>query len=137
MAHALPTAKNPVAVAVGFSRLRRFAHPQSPELLILMTPVSRDDVERLILDCLTELNLMRSAEVQLEVTPNAPLYGEGSPLDSLGLVTLIFDIEEGLAERGIDINLSDAKAMSQSRSPYRTVKSMTDLILELCTDPAT
>lgn len=102
-----------------------------------MTRVSRDEVERLILECLTELNRMRSAEEQLEVTRNAALYGDGSPLDSLGLVTLIFDIEEALAERGIDIHLSDAKAMSQSRSPYRSVLSMTDLILELCADQST
>jgi acyl carrier protein len=79
---------------------------------------------------------MRTEEQQFEIRPDAPLFGDGSPLDSLGLVTLIFDVEEALAERGIEINLSDARAMSQTRSPYRSVASMTDWILYLCDERA-
>ena len=38
-------------------------------------------------------------------------------LDSLGLVSLLIDIEDSLRDAGIDVMLSDARAMSQKRSP--------------------
>lgn len=101
-----------------------------------MPPIRRDEVEELILNCLRQLNLMRTEEEQFEIHVDAALFGDGSPLDSLGLVTLIFDVEEALAARGIEINLSDARAMSQTRSPYRTVASLTDWILHLCDEGA-
>jgi len=102
-----------------------------------MPQLSREEVEQLLLDCCTQLNQMRAEGERLEISPTATLFGEGSPLDSLGLVTLIFDVEEALSSKGVEVNLSDARAMSRARSPYRSVASMTDLILELSAEQGT
>ena len=58
------------------------------------------------------------------------LYGgKDSTLDSLALVNLIVDLEEKIEEVfGKVIVLSDEKAMSQRRSPFRSVKTLCDYI---------
>jgi acyl carrier protein len=55
---------------------------------------------------------------------DATIFGHGSPLDSLGLVSLLIEIEDQLALRGCPISLSDERAMSQKRSPFRDVPSL-------------
>jgi hypothetical protein len=42
----------------------------------------------------------------------------------MGLVALIIDIEEALAEAGFDIILTNERAMSRTRSPFRDVPSL-------------
>jgi acyl carrier protein len=55
------------------------------------------------------------------------LFGKAGILDSLGLVTVILDVEQRLAEEfGIAIALADDRAMSQKRSPFRTIGSLAD-----------
>jgi acyl carrier protein len=76
------------------------------------------------------VNLARKPEAQLELSPTAPLFGPGSPLDSLGLVSLLIDIEEALGDHGHAITLSDARAMSQTRSPFRSVPALVAYIQE-------
>jgi acyl carrier protein len=76
------------------------------------------------------VNLARKPEAQLELSPTAPLFGPGSPLDSLGLVSLLIDIEEALGDQGHAITLSDARAMSQTRSPFRSVPALVAYIQE-------
>lgn len=59
------------------------------------------------------------------------VFGTGGVLDSLGLVGFIGDLETRVAERfGVDIVLADERAMSRSRSPFRTVQSLADLVAE-------
>jgi acyl carrier protein len=69
-------------------------------------------------------NLAREADQQLTVTPNSPLFGHGGQLDSMGLVALIIDIEEALGDAGYPLILTDERAMSQARSPFRDVPSL-------------
>ena len=57
------------------------------------------------------------------------LIGSGAKLDSLNLVSLIVDIEKGLSDKlGIEVSLTDENAMSQQKSPFRTVKTLADYI---------
>ncbi|NBB77892.1 MAG: hypothetical protein GVY36_00335 [Verrucomicrobia bacterium] len=64
-------------------------------------------------------------------SPESTLYGENGALDSMALVNLIADIEDALAERyGLSIALADEKAMSAKNSPYRSVSSLTDAVME-------
>ena len=56
------------------------------------------------------------------VAADAPIFGPDSSLDSLGLVGLLLDIEEGLQAIGCDVVLSDERAVSQKRSPFRNVQ---------------
>jgi acyl carrier protein len=57
------------------------------------------------------------------------LFGSGAFLDSLGLVTLIVDLEQRLEdEYGLSLTLADERAMSQKNSPFRTVRALADHI---------
>jgi acyl carrier protein len=94
--------------------------------LISSVPRSIDDaaIQAVVLEAMRSANLAREAAAQLVVSPEAPIFGAGSPLDSLGLVALLMDIEEGLQGLGIELNLSDERAVSQTRSPFRSVPSI-------------
>jgi acyl carrier protein len=83
--------------------------------------VTTAEIERVVLDAVRNLNLARPADAQMDASADAPLFGADSPLDSLGLVSLLIDIEEALSDRGFDVTLGDAKAMSRSASPFRSV----------------
>jgi acyl carrier protein len=55
------------------------------------------------------------------------LFGEGGLLDSLGLVSLLADVEDAVAaETGVEVTLGDERAVSASSSPFRTVASLAD-----------
>jgi hypothetical protein len=43
-------------------------------------------------------------------------------------VSLLIDVEEAFADRGFELSLSSAHAMSQRHSPFRTVDSLATYI---------
>jgi len=90
--------------------------------------MQRAEIETIVLAALRNVNLARQPDDQLTVSATAPIFGADSPLDSLGLVTLLIDIEEGLGDRGLEVVLSDAQAMSATRSPFRDVPSLVSYI---------
>ena len=82
-----------------------------------------------------ELNEQRPPDAQISKTPDTVLFGKGGQLDSLGLVNLTVAIEERLADDlEIDVTIADEKAMSQSRSPFRTLDALADYVLSLVSD---
>ena len=86
--------------------------------------MTQTEIEAVILDAIRNLNMARQPVMHIKPAPDAPLFGAGSPLDSLGLVTLIIDVEDALRDRGHDVMLSDEQAMSRSRSPFRSVPAL-------------
>ena len=99
------------------------------------TALSTADLQEIVLAALATANLARDPDQQLPVAPDAPLFGSGSPLDSLGLVGLLVDIEDALRDRGAEVELSDARAMSQTRSPFRDVPALVGYIGGLLAPP--
>jgi acyl carrier protein len=93
--------------------------------------VNQDRILEIVLATMRSANLGRTEQQQLEVSPTAPLFGAPSPLDSLGLVALLMDIEEAFAVEGTPIILSDERAMSQRNSPFRDVPSLVRYIATL------
>ena len=87
-------------------------------------PLSDEIIRETVLEAMRSANLGRAASAQLTVSADAPFFGPTSLHDSLGLVALLLDIEEALQERGCEVVLSDERAMSQTRSPFRTVESL-------------
>ena len=85
----------------------------------------------IVLRTLESANLARTPEQQLEVSPTAPLFGAPGRLDSLGLVALLIDVEEAFAAEGHPVTLSDERAVSQRRSPFRDVPSLVHYIHRL------
>jgi acyl carrier protein len=97
--------------------------------------MERARVLEVVLGTIRSSNLARQEADQLEVSPTAPLFGAESPLDSLGLVALLADIEEAFAADGHNIVLADERALSQRRSPFRDVPSLVDYIDQLLKEP--
>ena len=81
-------------------------------------------VQDVVLEAMRLANLARDTGAQLEVSAEAPIFGPDSALDSLGLVALLLDIEDGLRAVGCEVVLSDERAMSQKRSPFRSVPAL-------------
>ena len=93
--------------------------------------LDKSSTERIVLDAVRTLNLGRDEGHQLEVAPNAPLYGKEGGLDSLGLVALLIEIEESLRDVGVEVSLSDERAMSSRHNPFRDVPALVDYIQSL------
>ena len=98
--------------------------------------MTRERIEQVILGALSNANLAREPATQLQVAPDAPVFAPGSPLDSLGLVALLVDIEDALRDEGIEVELSDARAMSQRHSPFRDVPALVQYVGELVEPPS-
>ena len=86
------------------------------------------DISELVLDAMRQVNLARKPEARLTISSEAALFGDGSPLDSLGLVSLLIDVEEALQDRGFQVTLSDSRAMSRTKSPFRSVAALVEYI---------
>ena len=100
--------------------------------------MDREQIIGIILQCLEEvLSGLDDGENPGGTAPAAPdesmpLLGRKSPLDSLGLVTLIVSTEQALKERhGVSITIVDERALSMEKSPFRTVATLADYVWTL------
>ncbi len=60
------------------------------------------------------------------------LFGETAALDSIGLVTLIADLEEDIrVATGKNVTLADEKAMSRLTSPFRRAGLLAEYVVEI------
>jgi acyl carrier protein len=92
--------------------------------------IPKEEIRQIILECINQFNQQREPDERLELAPEAHLFGDQSPLDSLGLVTLTMDIEDALTDHGVEVSLSDSRAMSRRQSPFRNVTALVDFIVE-------
>lgn len=93
----------------------------------------RQEIIDLVMSVVNELNDELEAKIPVEEQGiEAPLYGRGGVLDSLGIVSLTVAVEQGMEdELDVTIALADDKAMSQKNSPFRTVRSLVDYVESL------
>jgi acyl carrier protein len=97
--------------------------------------ITIDVVDTIIFRALEALNAERDAEDQIAVSSATPLFGVDAALDSLEFVSLITDVEASLnLDHGLDISLADDRAMARPQSPYATVETLRDYILEIASE---
>ena len=73
----------------------------------------------------------------LVVDENTRLVGGSSVLDSTALVSLITEVEQQIDDRyGVSITIADDRALSQERSPFRTVRSLANYVVMLYDEAA-
>lgn len=59
------------------------------------------------------------------------LLGSEALVDSLGLVNVIIEVEQVLLdEHDLSVTIVDEKAMSEARSPFRTVGTLADHVVQ-------
>jgi len=92
--------------------------------------MQRDKILSAVYQALERSNALREPEQQLVCAEETTLYGSQGGLDSLGLVSLLLDVEEAVnAHTGACMVLADARAMAQQRNPFRDVRSLADYVV--------
>jgi D-alanine--poly(phosphoribitol) ligase subunit 2 len=80
----------------------------------------------IVLDCCRQHNDISERQIDVSRAADAPLFGVDGVLDSLALVSLVLTVEQGIEEKlGVLVTLADARAASQSSSPFRTAGALT------------
>jgi acyl carrier protein len=97
--------------------------------------IQPEEVETLIFDALRNLNEELSEDQRVGVSVDTVLFGLDSDLDSLSLVSVVVDIESSLSSIGLNISLTDERAMSQAVLPFSTVTTLKEYILEVGNEP--
>ena len=90
---------------------------------------TRQRIMHVLYDAVGEFNQQLPENQQLPLTPDTVLLAEASRLDSLGLVNLIMLAEERLSDEfQTPLTLADDRAMSQKRSPFRSLTTLADYV---------
>lgn len=93
--------------------------------------VTHDQIQRMVLEALGEINLQSLSDKPFTPSEHTVLFGVGGVLDSLGLVNLIVAVEQRIEdELGTTVVLADEKAMAQKNSPFRTVATLVEYIAQ-------
>ena len=94
--------------------------------------MTKQRIETVIIQSLHELNDVLDNKIIGPVLPETRIFGRKGVLDSMGLVTLITDLEEKLEQEfGYSLILADDRAMSQEKSPFRSVSSLAEYVCML------
>jgi acyl carrier protein len=81
----------------------------------------------LVTEAVREVAQREGVLVPTELGPDTRLFGQAGLFDSLGLVSLVLAVEEAVEhEFGATVSMADERAMSQSRSPFRTIASLAE-----------
>jgi acyl carrier protein len=89
-------------------------------------------IHDIVMNQVTQLNETLPVDQQFVVNENTVLFGNGSAIDSLSLVSIIVDLETVFSsEHNQDISLTDDNAMTRSISPFSSISSLIDYIFEL------
>lgn len=91
----------------------------------------KDKIMGLLREIIAELNEELQYESLKNVNEDTTIFGDNEGIDSLSLAFLISQVEIRVDEElGHQVVLADEKAMSMRNSPYRTVGTLIDFIIE-------
>lgn len=96
-----------------------------------MEVINKEMIIQIVLCCVEEVNENLENKIDLEKGLKAHLYDWEGYLDSLGLVSLLVSIEQGLEdELGLSVDLVNLDTMSQHNSPFKTIETLVTYIIE-------
>jgi acyl carrier protein len=96
-----------------------------------MRPLTENEAYEVVRKAIEELNAERKPQPEISTDMEARLFGQGAALDSLGLVTLLLSVEDRLAaSHDLALTLADERAMSEKRSPFRTISALVQYIVK-------
>lgn len=91
-----------------------------------------NEIQNIIKDAVEELNEQLETEKKIEFNPEIRLIGKQSSIESMDFVTLVTIIEELISDRlNKDIRIVSDKAFSRERSPFHSIGTLTDFVIEL------
>lgn len=94
--------------------------------------MKKEEILQIVLNQITEVIETFPIEAQFKINEETILFGNGSSIDSLSLVCIIVDIETTLSlEYGLEISLTDDRAMTREISPFDNVSRLVDYMYEI------
>jgi len=102
------------------------------EVAMSVSNAIRDRAIKVIYSAFDLINSEKGSEGKLIESEETTLFGHGANLDSFELVGLVLSVESKVAQEfGVVVTLADEKAMSQRSSPFRTVATMANYIVQV------
>lgn len=93
---------------------------------------ARNKILKGIYVAIDEVNEQLPEDQNLEKSLETVLLGSSGKLESVNLVNLLVAIEENIEETfGIPISITDERAVSEKNSPFRTVETLCNFVLNL------
>jgi acyl carrier protein len=90
--------------------------------------MNQKTIVQLIVETVDGYRVAMSGEHE-ELTAETCLFGPSGLLDSLGLVSVLVELEQKVSDAsGRPVSLMDDKAMSETSSPFRTIRSLADYL---------
>lgn len=91
--------------------------------------MDRDTALSVVVSCLKDA-LEQAGGDTANLNAETVIVGEAAVLDSIGVVSLIVDIEQKLEmDHGVSVTLASEKAMSQRSSPFRNAGVLADHVI--------
>ena len=90
------------------------------------------DIKKIVKDAIGELNQQMEADRQLEYSAEVRLIGNNASIDSMEFVTLVTILEERIEDEcDKSIKIVSDKAFSRERSPFYSIETLEEFIIEL------
>jgi acyl carrier protein len=97
-----------------------------------MNKLNREKISQLVFKSIKKYQEEYDLTIDLLEGEKTRLFGGNGQLDSLGLVSLVVNIEEDIEkELGITLVLADERALSRRTSPFSRIGNLIDYIDEL------
>lgn len=94
--------------------------------------LTRSDSIEMVVNAVQAQIELEGSEVTDPIGETTSLLGEHASIDSLGLVNVVIEVEQGVLDRhGATIIVVDERAMSRASSPFRSVGTLADYLVEL------
>ena len=92
--------------------------------------IERSAALNIVIASIQEVFAQTGLDSPAALSEDTVLVGKDAVLDSLGVVSLIVEVEQRVeSEHGASVTLANDKAMSQRNSPFRTVGVLTVHVL--------
>jgi acyl carrier protein len=89
-------------------------------------PLKLEAILALVLETVRDYRLAMKMDGEM-IEPDTTLFGSGGALDSIGLVSVVIELEQRLSDlSGQDVTLMNDRAMSRSHNPFRTPRALAE-----------
>ncbi len=97
--------------------------------------LDQEKAEEIVVRALRQVFTQEGLEVPAAIDRETVLVGTDAVIDSLGVVSLIVEIEQIVeAEHTVSIILANERAMSARNSPFRTVGVLSEHVVAMVTE---
>jgi len=91
--------------------------------------MGKNEIRKMIIETIKDY--LVTQDVFHEINEQTSLIGKDAIVDSMGLVTIIIDLESNFLDKGYEVSLTSEKAMSRKISPFRSVNALSNYIIDI------